>query len=616
MMFWEKNLEAIKDRDRDLFEKIKSYCKQKKEAPYTCVIEQARDGSDVLGVVKEGRKVMLNSTYRPAEEAVKFAGKIQLTENSITVLFGFGNGQIVSEIIKKLNKEATLFIYEPVPEQLFFVMEHFDVSEVLKDQRVSLFIGGIDGDYLGSDLSYVLTNINVGVTVLEAHPKYRELFSEEYEYVQKIFKECRESALTNLRTIIQRSRLMTENAIQNLPYFLKSKLSTDLIGKFPKDMPAIIVSGGPSLDKNYEVLKQAKGKALIIAMDRTAKYLLDRGIEPDMFCSLDYKKSAKLFRDERLKKIPFLYMPDLRHQVMKMLGDQNLIYGTGDFKFYDSLIEQYGKQPIIIPVGGSVATFAFGFARTMGFKRTILVGQDLALTGGKTYSGGMVNKRKEAEEFDHLMVPGNYEDMIETRGDFYVYLIWFNQAVKEAEGSMEVINATEGGARIEGTKIMTLQEVVDAYCNKEYDVAAIFEKEDYIFPQDNIGEVYELLKKKRGEIVKLKSIAKDAAEAARRCGVLVERNDMGKEFKEKNKILSQAGKAYDEDPVASLINKYTEHLMLQQDMDLYVTEDEDEKEMLRLYNKLHYDYNIIVDNVDSLLQLYDTTLEKIKVVEE
>lgn len=612
MSFWKKNLEAIKEYDNDLYVKLEERDSQIDRNHPDYVMEQARDGSAILGVMKDDRKIMLNSTYRPADEAEKFVGKIRFTENSITVLVGLGNGQIVSQIRDKINEEAMLIIYEPSATLFYFVMEHFDISEIIADKRVAIFIEGVDEDLFANNLSYILTNINVGVTVLEAHPKYKELFPDEYEKIKKTYKECRDSALTNLRTIIQQSKLMTENAIANLPYFICSKLSTDFIGKFPEDMPAIIVSGGPSLDKNYEVLKQAKGKALIIAMDRTAKYLLDRGIVPDIYCSLDYCKNPYLFTDERLRGIPFVYMPDLNHEVLKVVGKKNLIYGTGDFRFYDSLIREYGKQPTNIPVGGSVATFAYGFASSMGFKRIILVGQDLALTGGKVYSGGQANIRVGSEDYERLMIPGNVEEMVETRGDFYIYWIWFNQAVKADEGKIEVINATEGGARIEGTTISTLQEAVDTYCNKEYDIQSIFDNVGYIFPQEKKDELYDLLEKQRRDLMSFKGKAKDAREAARRCNLLTERGDLGKEFKEKNKTLSQITKLFDENVAASLLSKYTENLMLEQDMDLYVTAEDDTKEMLRLYHKLEYDYNVIYENADAVLEKYDGALQQIK----
>lgn len=612
MSFLESNLAALEAENPYLHNKITEFMQSPDYTKEGFVVEQARDASDIIGVIRDGRKIMLNSTYRPEEEAKKFAGKICLTENSITVFMGMGNGIILTEIGKKLNKEANLLVYEPSAELFCFVLEHFDISKLLKDDRITFYIEGLNECILSNDLSFLLTNMNIGVTVLEYHPKYRELFPEQCDKLNKIFKECRESALTNLQTVIDRSGLMTRNAIANMRYLLRSKVASDFVGKFPEDMPMILVAGGPSLDKNYEVLRQAKGKALIIAMDRTARFLLDRGIVPDMFCSLDFAKNIELFRDERLRDIPFLYIPDLSHSVLQLVDSRQLIYGGGDYKLYEWLLNQYGKDNPEIPFGGSVATFGFSFARYVGCKRLILVGQDLALTGGKTYAGGLKNARPEAEKMERLMVPGNVEDMVETRGDFYIYLIWFNQAVKEAEGKMEVINATEAGARIEGTKIMTLQEAVDAYCQKEYDFADIFEEVEPVFSENVIPEAYGLLEKKGKELHRLKKMAKDAARSAGRCKTLTERGDLGKEFKKENKALSKLGKIFDEDVAANLIDRYMEHMLIQKDLDLYVTEDDEKKEMLRLYEKLEHDYNIVYENMDEVVERYDAMLADVK----
>ncbi|MDD6070249.1 MAG: DUF115 domain-containing protein [Clostridiales bacterium] len=612
MSFLENNLVALEEEHPYLHKKITDYMQSPGDIKDSFVVEQAKDATNIIGIIRDGRKIMLNSTYRPEEEAKKYAGKICLTENSITVFMGMGNGIILTEIGKKLNKEASLLVYEPSAELFCFVLEHFDMTKLLKDERVTFYVEGMNEGLLSNDLSFFLTNINIGVTVLEYHPKYRELFPEQCEKFKQVFQECRESALTNLHTIINRSEFMTKNAIANVKYLLRSKVASDFVDRFPKDMPVILVAGGPSLDKNYEVLHQAKGKALIIAMDRTARFLLDRGITPDLFCSLDYAKNIELFRDERLRDIPFLYIPDLSHSVLQLVDGRQLIYGGGDYKLYEWLIHQYGKKKPEIPFGGSVATFAFSFARYIGAKRLILVGQDLALTGGKTYAGGLKNARPDAEKMDRLMVPGNVEEMVETRGDFYIYLIWFNQAVREAEGKMEVINATEAGAKIEGTKIMTLQEAVDVYCQKEYSIADIFEEVQPIFSENDIPEVYNLLKKMGKELNKLKKMAKDAARSAGRCKTLTERSDLGKEFKKENKELSRIAKMFDEGVAANLVDRYMEHLLIQKDLDLYVTEDDNEKEMLRLYEKLEHDYNIIYENMDELIEQYNGMLEDVK----
>ena len=75
---------------------------------------------------------------------------------------------------------------------------------------------------------------------------------------------------------------------------------------FPKDIPAIVVSAGPSLAKNKHLLKEAKGKAFIAVVDSAISTVMSMGVIPDMVFTLDYKKSKKHFTSEGLNKVPFV----------------------------------------------------------------------------------------------------------------------------------------------------------------------------------------------------------------------------------------------------------------------------------------------------------------------
>ena len=48
------------------------------------------------------------------------------------------------------------------------------------------------------------------------------------------------------------------------------------------------MSAGPSLRKNKHLLKDAQGKAVIIAVQTTLQPLLEMGVEPQFVTSLDY----------------------------------------------------------------------------------------------------------------------------------------------------------------------------------------------------------------------------------------------------------------------------------------------------------------------------------------
>ena len=47
-----------------------------------------------------------------------------------------------------------------------------------------------------------------------------------------------------------------------------------------------------------------------------------------------------------------------------------------------------------------------------------------------------------------------------------------------------MIDATEGGAKIEGTEIMRLQEAIDEFCNREYDFTKLITEIEHLFTQE------------------------------------------------------------------------------------------------------------------------------------
>ena len=102
------------------------------------------------------------------------------------------------------------------------------------------------------------------------------------------------------------------------------------------------------------------------------------------------------------------------------------------------------------------------------------MGQDLAYTKDKTHVEGSYKK----EDTSHLLkstfpVEGNYEEKVETSGDLLLFIDWYKTFIdgaRKRRPDLRVINATEGGAKIEGTEVMTLKEAIREVCTKEYNV--------------------------------------------------------------------------------------------------------------------------------------------------
>lgn len=123
-----------------------------------------------------------------------------------------------------------------------------------------------------------------------------------------------------------------------------------------------------------------------------------------------------------------------------------------------------GKIMPNIHFGGSVACVGFSLLYMMGFDKIILVGQDLAFTNKRSHADGTFEeKMPERDTSNMICVKGNYEDEVPTRSDFKLYLEWFEDYIEQIKKrrKVEVINATEGGAYIKGTQIVSLKEAIE-----------------------------------------------------------------------------------------------------------------------------------------------------------
>ena len=137
-----------------------------------------------------------------------------------------------------------------------------------------------------------------------------------------------------------------------------------------------------------------------------------------------------------------------------------------------------------IPTAGSVATSAYSLGIQMGAKTVILVGQDLAMTGNRTHADGTFQEKMQeidvnsGEYFEVESVDGG---KVLTRADFKFYLEWFEKYIKKWD-LITTVDATEGGAKIHGSKVMTLQRAIQKYCKREFNVKWHIDHVKKLFP--------------------------------------------------------------------------------------------------------------------------------------
>ena len=164
-----------------------------------------------------------------------------------------------------------------------------------------------------------------------------------------------------------------------------------------KGRAAIIVSPGPSLEKNVDLLKSVREKVLVICVLHAHKELQRRGIIPDIVIHIDPADLKKLHSRDKDKKVShwekWIENSDftgVSHLVVSNLSAPNMYHldvkktmwmspGLPIGEFLPEKAHDYTR------IGGSVSHAAFDLAVEFGCTSIALIGQDLA----RSIDGGL-----------------------------------------------------------------------------------------------------------------------------------------------------------------------------------------------------------------------------------
>lgn len=480
---FEKNIRALKKKGFNYEELIRNKIEEKrlnKETQIEIISEQSYQG-ELISVVRCGeKKYYLSGKYSPEGAAKRWAEKIDdISYGTVLYVVGLGDGRVLRYLSQRLEKEVIILLYEPSFEIFWHTLEHYDVSDLLSEKNIIWFIEEINEEELPEVFPKVITIDNITKVRPLIFGNYEQLFPEK---VQKAVTDLTRS-LSELRvtwnTMMMFSKDTLKNNISNIKYVYNHYSINSLYNILSEDVPAIIVAAGPSLDKNIELLSEVKGKACIIACDTALKPLLKRNIIPDFFVVVDPRKPLELFEEPRTQQIPMISGMNIPIKIMQQHKGKKFF--CLDAWFVQELLEyaledEVKDKPMgCVETGGSVANNAFSIARMMGAKTIILIGQDLAMTGGKDHASGTFKQKQMINPKDYISVPGIDGKEVFTIYNLKLYLEWFERKIEEYKEEILVVDATEGGAFIHGSKVMTLREAVDAYCQKNYNVSEYLE---------------------------------------------------------------------------------------------------------------------------------------------
>ncbi|WP_425058498.1 hypothetical protein SCACP_31520 [Sporomusa carbonis] len=474
--------------------------------------ERTGTGKSDIYFRHDGRKYLLHSRYDPIAEAKKVISDIEEARDCLIVVFGIGLGYHLFELKNKISKDTRVIIIEHNIDVLKYSLTHVDFSPIFESGQFVLLFGdeqqvGKMALYLPALNFYNLVH-NIHVLVL---PNYYVYASQNKSALQQISKSL-------LNTVISFGNDLEDqfvgfaNMCHNTDAVMKSSSIDEIKGKY-QNIPAIIVAAGPSLDKNIQYLKNANGKALIIACDASMRACEKHGVQPDAIASIErdeptytYYYKGRKFPQDLVLLAPGSIWP----QIYDEYDGKTIIMSrndTGFEKMWMSIFENFK----FVSMGHSCATVAFAVAREAGCNPIILIGQDLAYTSGKKHSD-LTHTEYEGENDDRDSTGVYLEDhegnLLKSHIIYKIFKEWYEFQILSNK-NLQVINATQGGAYIKGTTLMTLQEAIERYCHTPIDKRLVeYLPERNVSTDDRLAKYDCLIKTISRDLNLLKSIKK------------------------------------------------------------------------------------------------------------
>ncbi|AJD02754.1 motility accessory factor [Campylobacter lari CCUG 22395] len=393
----------------------------------------------------------------------------------VLFFYGLGNGLLYKALLKNENHKS-IVVFEPNIEILYIVFHLIDFSQELKDKRLYV-VENFHKQNLKKllreelDVKNYLQNSELLLhSSFYKNNNYENLSLEIKNLCSYLVNDQGNSPKSSLQGITQ--------LLHNLPYQLANPSLKDLLkqrkGKIEN---AIIVSTGPSLIKQLPLLKEYANKASIICADTAYPILAKHNIKPDYVLALErHDLVYQCFEQDNQefdKDILFIIASVAHKSVIDTLEKtkKSYILVHRPLPFSKALhMNDYGY----LGSGLSVANMAYDLAIKLAHKNIILIGQDLAYdeNGNSHPKDYLHTQESENDRKEGLFITaygGN--GMVETNQ----WWILFKESLEYSidTNSVTTYNATEGGARIEGSIEKSFKELCE---NLSKENKPLFEK--------------------------------------------------------------------------------------------------------------------------------------------
>jgi hypothetical protein len=459
---FEKNMEKLSLRYPDLAERIMDSDSSSYQA-----VPSRMPGRFNLEHHSDGQYIPFYDPEDPFADVKSVLEGYSLERARMVILFGLGLGYQLWVLYRLLLEDGLLediIVFEKDISCFRLALEVVDLSDVLTDSRIR-FVIGVEPNDLFVAMEHIIDDINVPklkTAKFVVWPAVLKLFPEYYEDVKKALVDAANRWMTGRGNDPFDTLVAYEHFLKNNFEYLDNPGVSSLKGLFA-GRPAVVVATGPSLNKNLHLLHSIKERVVILSADASLAILHKHGIQPHFVVVSERTPGIEnFFKNNANLKETVLATVSFAHPTTLQAYNGPKIFMHRPYGFFDVL----GLQEDVLTLGSHTASACFQLAAHMGCEPIILIGQDLAFgPSGLTHAEGCVfgedQKFFDAGE-DFLEVAGNVNETVRTNEQWYLFIKEYERLI--ADYGKTVINATEGGAKIEGTRIVPFNEAINQYC--------------------------------------------------------------------------------------------------------------------------------------------------------
>lgn len=485
MSIYEKNLEFFKNNLEPVYN-----CLMFENSKYDSKINIIDDPLNLI-VENNQKKCFIHSTYNVNREIENMLQNVDDNTKNL-VVFGLGCGYLADYINTKFKSLEKIVIIEPDLNLFKSMLEVIDIVDIVnKLKNVTFIINKNENDATNIAWDRLSGGIKSGIEIVY-NISYRTLYSGYFEAMMGRLRKYLMDTTTNIATFDYFLHLWPINILKNLR---EEAIPLDsFIDKF-NDIPAIVVSAGPSLNKNMHLLKEVKDKAVIVAVGSAIKILHGNNIVPHFRFAFDGGEEEKnIFNDINTENSTLVFGDELYNEILPEYKGKKIRMVLSTNHLVQYINRRLNRSNFTVKSGFSIANVALDALIKLGIKKIIFMGQDLCYTEGNLYArGSWMEETPDFSKEGYIKTKDIFGQDVYTIKGFLGMKNMLEQSIK-LNANVEYINATEGGLPIEGTKIKYFNQVIEEDFKNKFNINDIINNlyDNYNFINDK-AELYKCI---------------------------------------------------------------------------------------------------------------------------